>query len=85
MQLTFAILVVKMKQVFKKVLIIFVAVVLVHVVVNPALYRVFHRFGQAKFPDGGSVLDSILPQLPPKILLNSKVVKINPKIIISLF
>jgi len=32
-----------------------------------ATYRVFHRFGQAKFPDGGSVLDlkqfSILPQL----------------------
>ncbi len=51
-------------------------------------YRVFPRFGQAKFPYGSSVLGSsqfsILPQLPPKILLNSKVVKIDPKIIISL-
>ncbi len=31
-------------------------------------YRAFHRFGHAKFPDGGSVLGSsqfsILPQLP---------------------
>jgi len=36
----------------------------------------FHGFGQAKFPDGGSVFGlsqfSILPQLPPKVLLNSK-------------
>jgi len=51
-------------------------------------YRVFHGFGQVKFADCGSVLDSsqfsILTQLPPKILLNSKVVKINPKIIILL-
>jgi len=51
-------------------------------------FREFHRFGQAEFPDGGSILGSsqfsILPQLPPKILLDSKVVKINPKIIISL-
>ncbi len=49
-------------------------------------YRVFHGFWQAKFSDGGSVLGSsqflILPQLPPKILLDSKVLKINPKIII---
>ncbi len=41
----------------------------------------FHEFGQAKFPDGGSVLGSsqfsLLPQLPPKILLYSKVVKID--------
>ncbi len=48
----------------------------------------FHGFEQAKFPDGGSVLGLskflILPQLPPKIRLNSKVVKIDPKIIISL-
>jgi len=33
-------------------------------------YRAFHRFGQAKFPDGGSVLGSsqfsVLPQLPQK-------------------
>jgi hypothetical protein len=46
---------------------------------------VFHRFGQAKFPDGGLVLGlsqfSILPQLPPKIPLDSKVDKINLKII----
>jgi len=51
-------------------------------------YKAFHGFGQAKFPDGGLVLDSsqfsILPQLPSKILLNSKVVKIDPKIIILL-
>jgi len=32
--------------------------------------RAFHEFGQAKFP-------------PPKILLDSKVAKIDPKIIIS--
>jgi len=40
---------------------------------------VFHRFGQAKFPDGGLILGlsqlSELPQLPSKILLNSKVSK----------
>jgi len=51
-------------------------------------YIAFHGFGQAKFPNGGLVLGSsqfsILPQLPPKILLDSKVVKINLKIIISL-
>jgi hypothetical protein len=50
------------------------------------LYRVFHGFGQAKFPGGGSVLGSsqlsLLLQLPPKIMLDSKVVKIDPKIII---
>jgi len=46
-------------------------------------YRAFHRFGQAKFPDDGLVLGSnlfsMLPQLHPKIVLDSKVVKINPK------
>jgi len=51
-------------------------------------YRAFHGFGEAKFPDGDLVLGLgqflILPQLPPKILLESKVVKIEPKIIISL-
>jgi len=56
--------------------------------VEPISYRAFHRFGQAKFPDGGSILGSSqyskLPQLPPKLLLNSKVVKIDPKIIISI-
>jgi len=50
-------------------------------------YRAFYGFGQAKFPDGGLVLRtrqfSILPQVPPKILLVSKVVKIY-SIIISL-
>jgi len=51
-------------------------------------YRAFHGFWQAKFPNGGSVLGlsqfSILPQLHPKILLNPKVVKIDPDVIISL-
>jgi len=40
------------------------------------------RFGQAKFPDGGSVLGqsqfSTLPKLPPTILFDLKVVKIDP-------
>jgi hypothetical protein len=43
--------------------------------------RAFHRFGQAKFSDGGSVLGSsqfsVLPQLPPKTMLSLKEVKIN--------
>jgi hypothetical protein len=51
-------------------------------------FRAFHRFGQAKFPDGGLVLGlsqfSILSQLTPKILLDSNVIKIDPKTIISL-
>jgi len=51
-------------------------------------YRAFHGFGQAKLPEGVSVLGSsqfsILPQLPPNILLDSKMVKIDSKIIISL-
>jgi len=51
-------------------------------------YRAFHRFGQVKFPDGGSVLGSsqftLLPQLTLKILLHSKVVKIDQKIILLL-
>jgi len=51
-------------------------------------YIVYRRFGQTKFSDCGLVLDSsqcsILPQLPKKIRLDSKVVKIDPKIIISL-
>jgi len=55
---------------------------------NSTSYREFHGFGQAKFSDGGSVLVSsqfsIAPQLPSKIQLDSKVVKIDPKIIISL-
>jgi len=51
-------------------------------------YRAFDRFGQVKFPDDGSILGSsqfsILLQLPSKMLLNSKVVKIDQKIIFSL-
>jgi len=51
-------------------------------------YRVFHRFGQAKFAFGGSILGSnqitLLPQVPLKMMLNSKVVKIDSKIIISI-
>ena len=49
-----------------------------------AFYRAFHGFGQAKFPNGGSVLGSsqfkILHQLPLKMMLGSKVVKMNSKI-----
>jgi hypothetical protein len=55
---------------------------------NKLRYRVFHRFGQAKFPDGGLVLGSsqfsLLPQMTPKIILDSRAVKVGPKIIISL-
>jgi len=51
-------------------------------------YRAFHRFGQAKIANGGLVLGSsqfsLLPQLPYKMVLDSKVVKIESKIIISL-
>ena len=58
------------------------------ILIADCYYRAFHRFGQAKFPDGGSVFGSsqfsILSQLPSKMLLDSKVVKINPKIIILL-
>jgi len=50
--------------------------------------KVFYGFGQTKFPNGGLVLGSsqfsIMPQLPPKIMLDSKLVKIDPKIIIFL-
>jgi len=46
-------------------------------------YRAFHRFGQAKFPDGGLVLGSsqfsVLPQLTPKTMLGLREVKINSK------
>jgi len=57
--------------------------------VDSAFYRAFHRFGQAKFLDGGLVLGSsqfsVLPQLPPKtMMLGLKVVKINSKISNSL-
>jgi len=51
-------------------------------------YGAFHRFGQAKFALGDSFLGlsqfTQMTQLPPKILLNSKVVKTDPKRIISL-
>jgi len=47
------------------------------------LYRAFHGFGQAKFPNGGSVLGSsqfsIPPQLPQKTMLGLKQVKIDSK------
>jgi len=40
-------------------------------------YRAFHRFGQAKFAYGGSILSSkqftLLPQLPLKTMLDLKV------------
>jgi len=46
-------------------------------------YRAFHRLEQAKFHDGGSILGlsqfSKLLQLPPKILLDSDVVKDDKK------
>jgi hypothetical protein len=49
---------------------------------------VFHQFGQAKFVYGGSILSLsqflLLPQLPQKIELASKVVKNDSKIIVSL-
>jgi len=39
-------------------------------------YRAFHRFGQAKFAYGGSILGSsqfaLLPQLPLKMMLGKK-------------
>jgi hypothetical protein len=51
-------------------------------------YRVFHRFREAKFDNGGSILSwsqfSPLPQLPQKMKLASKVVKVDLKIIILL-
>jgi len=54
------------------------------VVFMKRIYRVFHGFGQAKFPDSGLVLGSSqFSKLPPKSMLNLKVVKIDQKIIIS--
>ncbi len=51
-------------------------------------YSVFHRFRQDKFAYSGSILSSsqflLLPQLPQKMELASKVVKVDSKIIISL-
>ena len=49
-------------------------------------YRAFHSFRQAKIANGGLILGlsrfSLLPQLPYKMMLDSKVVKIDSKIII---
>ncbi len=51
-------------------------------------YSVFQGFRQAKSANGGSILTLcqflILPQLPQKMKLASKVVKVDSKIIISL-
>ncbi len=51
-------------------------------------YSVFQGFSLAKFAYSGSILSSsqflIEPQLPQKMKLTSKVVKIDPKIIVSL-
>ncbi len=51
-------------------------------------YSVFQGFRQAKSANGGSILSSsqflILPQLPQRMKLASKVVKVDSKIIILL-
>ncbi len=48
------------------------------------IYRAFHGFGQAKFPNGGLALDSsqfsILPKLHQETILASKGVKIDSNI-----
>jgi len=58
-------------------------------VIHTQIYRAFHRFGQAKFPNGGSALGSsqfsILPQLHQKMMLASKGIKIDSKISNSLY
>jgi hypothetical protein len=58
---------------------------------NVNTYSVFQGFSKTKSANGGSIGSSlslsqflILPQLPQKIKLASKVVKVNSKIIISL-
>ncbi len=52
------------------------------------IYRVFHQFRPAKFVNGVLILSpsqfSLLPQLPQKTKLASKVVKNDSKIIILL-
>jgi len=49
------------------------------------IYRVIHGLGQAKLPDVGLVIGSsqfsVLPKMPPKLMLDSKVFKIDTKII----
>jgi len=51
-------------------------------------YRAFHGFGLGKFAYGGLILGASQftqpPQLPLKMMLDLKVVKINSKIIILL-
>jgi hypothetical protein len=55
---------------------------------NKERYSVFQGFGKAKFAYGDSILSLsqflILPQLPQKMKLTSKAVKIDPKIIVSI-
>jgi hypothetical protein len=55
---------------------------------NSKMYSVFQGCSKAKSANGGSILSSsqflILPQLPQKIKLDSKVVKVDSKIIILL-
>jgi len=57
-------------------------------IINFRQTTVFQGFSKAKSANGGSILSSsqflILPQLPQKIKLASKVVKVDSKIIISL-
>jgi hypothetical protein len=52
------------------------------------MYSVFQGFSKAKSANDGSILSLsqflILPQLPQKIKLTSKLVKVDSKIIISL-
>ncbi len=59
-----------------------------YVVLNPVIYRVFHRFRQAKFVNGDSILSStpflLLPQLTGKARFDLKMVKFDSKIIVSL-
>jgi hypothetical protein len=53
--------------------------------VHTLCYRVFHRFRQAKFDNGGTILSLsqflLLPQLHKKIKLVSKVVNIGSKLL----
>jgi len=50
---------------------------------EPLNYRAFHGIGQAKFAYGVSILGwsqfTLLPQLPLKMMLSLKVVKIDSK------
>ncbi len=59
-----------------------------HLWLSSYSYGVFHRLGQAKFVNGVTILSpsqfSLLPQLPHKTKLESKLVKADSKIIILL-